>query len=396
MALRCNLGEVPVFGGELRMLARGNFTASGELAGKLLPAGPVTLVIYTEKQVATTFAGVIRFADVKLGSETVTFDLVGGKGGLVRSLPFRDTISGAAPVQAGILARAIADDCGETLAPGVEASLDALTLPRWTRAAGPEMVGTYALELLCAALSTDATPISWRMQVDGLLWIGTDLWPDGPAGVTQTDPDIADGSLVFAPDGAPILPGTTLVSLNGARLRAVEVDYLMAGAALRCSVRGALPSDPPRFLAPRVYREIHRCEVKAQRDDGTLDLQPTDVRLGAGDPGSLGLLGVALRTAIPGELLTVPAGTIVRVAFEGGSPAGVFAFGVDQDPAADRALSLVGDGVTIGYLSGTCAAAPGPVVLSFSPTPTGAPGEVQITGSIAGPGHRYAKGVRGP
>jgi len=267
-----------------------------------------------------------------------------------------------------MLLRSIVDDAGEQLAAGVETALDAFSLARWTRAGG--LTGVEALDLLC-----DALGLSWRVQPDGLIWAGVETWPQTTARATALNPDPADGSLTFGPDGAPLLPGTTIGGF-----RAVSVEYLMAGSALRATVRKALPSDPARVTSPLVYREVHAATVRKQNDDGdgTLDLVADDLRL----QGDNGLLAVPLRVGGPGLKAEVPAGTRVQVAFLDGRPDQICALSFEQDAASNRRLALVGD--SVGALLFTP-----PATLEI--VPVGTPGSVSLT--ILGPGHRYLQGV---
>jgi hypothetical protein len=117
--------------------------------------------------------------------------------------------------------------------------------------------------------------------------------------------------------------------------------------------------------------------VRAQDADGSLVLVPDDPRLGDTDHP---LRGVLLRCGIPGAFITYqnPVGERVRLAFEGADPRNVYALpGHDQATGTVHGVARAGD--PVGYLSATCAAAPGPVTFVVSPTPTGSPGEVALS-----------------
>lgn len=370
IALQCSVGDLFVTGGFLRLRQRGNWTAHLQCASLDAPTGSAQLVIRRENGTLDTFVGTIRRAGVVQGSKTLDVTLVGGAGQLLNQLPVRDYVTGTRPIPAEVIAAGIVADAGEQLAPGVEAALDAVTLPRWHRA--KDITAAVALDLLANELG-----MSWRVQPDGRLWIGIETWPavNGASRWVGADPD--DGRVMYAPDGAPLLAGQAIDGVN-----AIEVMYTFASSALRASVRGAVAGDPPHRLDLDLYRASYDAEVKAQRPDGTLDLACEDDRIGE-------LLAVPFRMGIPGAKVTIPVGSWVRLQFVSASPSGAYASDVDQDDAATKPFALVGD--TAGFLSGSAGGTP--VTFAISPTATGAPGEVGIT--ILGPGHKYAKGVSG-
>ncbi|HEY8924521.1 MAG TPA: hypothetical protein VIU64_09075, partial [Polyangia bacterium] len=192
-----------------------------------------------------------------------------------------------------------------------------------------------------------------------------------------------DAVVLYAPNGAPLLPGQTVTSSGPAgtiATRAVEVFYTLVPPQLRARVRTVMPGDPQRRPDLSLYRTSWGATVVADNGDGTLDVTCDDARMGD-------LRSVPLRLGIPGCKVSVPSGARVRVAFENGSPRGAYALAPDQDPAASIPLALVGQ--SIGYLTGSNSG--GPVVFGVSPVPV--PNSIQLTNG--GPGHRYARGVSG-
>src|SRR5262245_48193536 len=372
-----SLGDLAVQNGDLRLRQWAPWLAYLECPIGSAPAAgeAATLVVRREDETETTFTGTARRAGVVPGSESLFVSLVGGAGKLLDELPAVDHVAGSTPVLAGLVARRIADDAGELLADGVEAALDARTLQRWHRASG--MPGAVALDLLAAELG-----YVWRVLPSGRIWIGAETWPEtaAPTYITE-DPD--DGSVTYAPDGAPIVAGQLV-----AGVRVVEAAYTFAPGKLRLSVRGAVAGDPPRSIDRELYGRAWGARVLAQRSDGTLDLRADDARIGE-------LLAVPFRLGIPGALVTVPEGARLRVRFEGASPAGAYACDIDQDTAATKAFSLLDDVVDVGTFK--------LVVGSVTYTPPGGPPttiiagqSVQLVGKVTGPGHKYAEGVRGP
>ena len=373
--LRCELGDLPISEGLLRLPVRGNWTASVTLGWESAPSiGSVAeLVFVREDESEDVFAGVIRRSGFLPGSQTVTATVVGGAGNLLELVPPRDYVAGSAPLPAGLVARGIVDDVGEQLAAGVELALDGLTLPRWTRIASSARA---ALDLLA-----DRLGLGWRVLADGTIWVGVETWPELDNAAFYVGGDPSDGAVLYASDGAPLVVGSTVDGVQ-----AIAVEYSI-GASLRATVRGVVPGDPVRVPDLTAYRASYAAVVRAQRDDGSLDLDAEDNTIGA-------LLGVRFRIGIPGATATIPPGSWVRVLFESADPRGAYAIALDQDPAATAKFALVGDGVDCAYLTGVAPPGGGPVVFAVSPVPV--PNAVHITGSVSGPGHRYLSGVKGP
>lgn len=364
-------GEMDVRTGDLSLDVRGNWISVLELsAAPAAPSGEVEIHVVRERGPADIFKGFVRRAHLEDGTGVCRVVVVGGKGNLgVLELPPRDHVAGVAPVTAGLVARGIADAAGEVLAEGVEAALEQRPLERWTRVRG---TGVEALEQLVAELG-----LTWRVLDDGTIWIGEESWPAGDVAVDRLDEVGDDGAIDAAPDGAQLRPGTVLFDR---RIR--RVTYRIEASALRAELLYAVNGDPPEHVESGVYAEVVAAEVVHQNDDGTLELRVHDDRIE-------GLSRVRLDVGLPGCKVTVEAKTEVRVAFEGQSPRGAFAFGITQDPEATHAFGLVGD--SCGYLTAICAAPGSPAVLAISPVEV--PNSVQIV--VLGPGHKFAKGVRG-
>lgn len=394
VAIRTNLGDLAVLTGYLRLDVRGNWTAAVEVALSQVPSGPATLVVAPEARAddpaatPSTFAGTIRFADAIEGSNTLTIELVGGADQLLTDLPPVDHVAGVTDVPAGVILEAIVAALpGERLAPGVAQALDAYTLPRWHRAGGT--TADDAIDILIADLAAvTGLEFGWRMQPDGAIWAGVETWPTLDVAASRTEyagQVTTDAVVLYAPNGAPLIPGTTITSTGkGGALatRAVEVMYTLVAPQLRARVRSVMPGDPPRRADLSLYRTSWGATVAADNGDGTLDVTCDDARMGD-------LRSVPLRLGIPGCKVSVPSGARVRVAFENGSPRGAFCMAPDQDPAAAHALALVGD--SCGYLLVTAPPGGGPCTIVVSPVQV--PNATQVT--VLGPGHRYVRGVSG-
>ncbi len=334
----------------------GNFICHATLRELSAATGAASVVLTGPSGAEEVFTGTIRRGDTWSGAGELKLVIVGGAGGLAGAIgPLDHASPGGVP--ALLVAQGIASAAGETLAASVAAELAGLTLPRWTRAAG---TGLEAIGLLAAELS-----LSWCMLDTGEIWIGAPTWAEvdsaAELGDEPMDEDHDDGRFEGRPDAATLRPGVTL------RGRRVErVAFRCGSDAFAVEALYQVTGEAPRDLAPRVYREVHPARVVAQNADDTLELELDDVRL----PG---MSAVPFRCGIPGARLTIPAGSLVRVAFEGGSPTGAFAFALSQDPGAAKGVVRVGDAGVGGSFSAV-GVAPGAPIQFVYIGPDGVPG----------------------
>lgn len=121
---------------------------------------------------------------------------------------------------------------------------------------------------------------------------------------------------------------------------------------------------------------IYPATVIAQNADGTLDL-----RLSGVSGVSLEPRGVRFDVGIPGCRVIIAAGSEVKVAFAGGSPDGIYAFGLPLDIGATRGVVAVGDLGAGGTLSGYLGSPASPIQFIYTP-PGGAPIAASPTVSI--------------
>ncbi len=394
ITLSCSIGDLPVLGGYLRLVSSGTWTATVEChseSGAPAEGSPASLVIVAEAKpgektaAPVTHAGTIRHAAFADGSAQLVVSIVGGKGLLASELAPSEHVTGTAPIPVGLVLRALADAVGETLAAGVEDALDAYTVPRWHRAGGSS--GRAALELLIADVAgVEGVELGWRFLSSGELWVGVETWPESTSQARLIAPDLDDGTEIFAPSAPDLLPGTTI---DGQR--AIEVLYTLSPPALRARVRHAVPGDPKASPDASLYRASYLATVKLANADGTYNLTCDEARIGD-------LRSVPFRLGVPGAKVEIPVDSRVHVRFADGSPRGAYACDVAQDEEAIYALALVADAVNCGSLSGIANLATG--IVSFVVTPPGgSPGAssatASLSGVITGPGHKYAKGVRG-
>jgi hypothetical protein len=396
--LRCSAGDLAVLSGYLRLPQRGNFVAALECALTTAPAGACSLLFTPEARGSTpaaapsVFAGFIRFAEAIEGSNTLTVEMVGGAGQLQTELPPLEHVLAATTIPAGLVAAAIVAALpGEALAPGVEQALDAYQLPRWHRAGG--ITARDAIDVLVYDLATwTGLDLGWRMLANGTIWIGLETYPVVDVatypGTEYAGQVTTDAAVLYAPSGAPLLPGTVVTSSGkGGTIstQAVEVEYTLVPPALRAKVRQVMPGQPARVPDLSLYARSWGATVAGpQNADGTLDVTCDDARMGD-------MRRLSFRLGVPGATVVgIPRGARVRVRFQDGSPRGAYACDVDQDPGDTQPFALVGDGC--GSLAGI--APPGGGQVTFSIVPAGTPGSIAL--SIVGPGAKYLRGLSGP
>lgn len=372
--------------GDIALDRRGAWVAHLELSGDLDLSGPVALTLAGENEgIDADFVGFVRRSKAWNGRTRTV--VVGGAGGLMKALPPRDHIAGVVPLTALLVAARIALEAGETLAPASLPALSALSLSRWLRV-GPDEDGHGGTALEALDLLTEHLGLVWRVLDDGTIWIGVDAFPDSTANIGETWIDDGDdGRIDCAPPVATPRPGESVLGHPIER-----VTFRVTGAAARAELLYPVNATPSKPLAPLVYREVHDAQVVAQNPDGTLDLKVDDERIAE-------LRKVPFRAGIPGCTFVIPAGSWVHVAFPAGSPEDVFAYAIDQDAAAVDALALVGDTVVCGWLDVVAppGGAGGPCVITFINGHGPAPSltAVFIGGTVTGPGHKYAMGVKG-
>ncbi len=359
----------------LTLPRRGMVPAHVELSADVAPAvgEVVTIILASENGAAPqSFTGIVRRRGLWAGRVRVVVPL--GAGGLRDTLQSRDHVGGLFPVTALLVAQGIVDAAGETLAESSKALLQTITLPRWTRA-GADAIGNggtaiEALDMLVSRLSllTSKPTMTWRMLPDATIWIGEDTYADGgdTGNVFYDDDD--DGRVDCAPPAASLRPGTTV---NGRR--AERITYRIDGDALRAEVLYDIAGELTANETPDVYRETHAATVALQHADGTVDLNPDDPRL-AGN----GLRSVPFRCGIPGARVVIPVGSRLRMAFADTDPTQPFAFALDQDPTASKAIHRVGDNGVGGAFSAVGVAPGAPIMFVYTP-----PGAVPLPPSAS-------------
>lgn len=127
-------------------------------------------------------------------------------------------------VPARLVIKDLLAEIGETLDPASDAApLDSM-LRHWCRAAGPAQL---ELQILLTQLG-----VTWRITPAGLLWIGTDTWPETALDSWTVDKDDQSNGLVkIAADLPKIYPGETWRGQH-----VTTVVHRLAGPSLRTEV----------------------------------------------------------------------------------------------------------------------------------------------------------------
>lgn len=355
ITLQTAAGLFDVLDGSLCLALEGVPVATLELSADAAPElGPASLLIAEGDAAPVAFAGVLDFAHPYQGRVSVTW--VGGGGALGgATLATHYTAISSQVARADVLS-AILSAAGETLAPSSQLPAD--TLPRWTRVAGE----TWSKALRRAL---DGTGLAWRVLDSGEVWIGAESWPLADLGGVELDEDVTARSQVVACERATLRPGTALedgrhvvrVTYQADGLALVDLDVDTTGAA-------ALAALLAPHSTPDLYARVWPGSVVLQRADGTVD-----VRLDEGAP-VVDLPRLRYDAGARGARYVLPAGSRVRVAFEGAHPSGAFAFGAPTAPGARKGVARLGDHGITGTLSLVGAGA-----LTVTYTPPGGAGQ---------------------
>jgi hypothetical protein len=205
--------------GRLHLPSRGAWQARIKLDVATAPTGGVTLAAAG----GLTASGTVATGGVQLDSAYVR--IVGGAGGLGKSIA--PAAYRAALVRDPLAA--ILSAVGETLSPTVDPALLATLLPVWTHTA--ERASAALDHLAYAAGQALGQAITWRVLLDGTVWIGAESWPAAslPSG---------DDVLCFFPDEGRYEIGASTPSLApGVNLAGVghvaAVDHWVASDQVR-------------------------------------------------------------------------------------------------------------------------------------------------------------------
>jgi hypothetical protein len=229
--------------------------------------------------------------------------IVGGKGQLAKIIDAKHYSNTTAATVAADICR----DSGEVLASGLVLTQ---RLTHWERTQGQ---ASHCLVALC-----DRLGLTWRTLRDGSIWIGTDAWATVKPKVEVEDEDWAAGCVQLMAEQfselARLAPGVTF---DGSRIN--EVVFYVNPDEQRAIVRIDSVSSALNDFLSVVRRKIemagsYECTVKAQNADGTLQLAPTDTKIAKLGNG---LNNVPIRYGMPGYRVTVTAGAMVRLHFDG-------------------------------------------------------------------------------
>lgn len=378
------LGDLPILRGRIRMpLHESPWTADLHLDADEAPAKGTRQSIVFDAAGSPVFVGTVRESGPFEGRSRVL--LVGGAGGLKATLPPDQYV---APTLALVVAD-IMRITGEQLS-ATSADLTTYALGTWTRAAEQ---GSRALTNVLAEVG-----LSWRVLRDGTVWVGTETWPMVSLERVVADDDGSAGHARVSPEEATLVPGVTL---DGKRVVGVtyiidpggldlEIDYGEKGVdadrtreAFKRAVRACIPE-------LRYLRDYTARVVKQDADD-TLEVICDDPAIG-------GLTKVPIRYTIPKMKVRVAAGARCLIGFRNASPAGRYAHSFEPGAGLVEVIidggmtqvSLVGDAVNAGTLTGLADLGTGVVTFTYVDAAGGAPvvspTALLTGGAITGPG----------
>ncbi len=140
----------------------------------------------------------------------------------------------------------------------------------------------------------------------------------------------------------------------------------MKSQAFQAAIESVLPSP--------ALSQTHGATVRAQHDDGTIDVECDSQIIGT-------VNDVPIRCGIPGARVLVGDGQRVQIAFDGGLRTSPYATGFDQDVTAARGVAREGDSVDCGTILVTSVS--GGLSLTYIPGGGGIPTILAIAGLIS-------------
>lgn len=270
--------------------------------------------------------------------------IVGGAGGLSNIAKPQHYTAATVGVVLGDLLR----QAGETLSPTSDAATLAARVKSWTTNAIP--TGT----LIARLLETAAPATTWRVLLDGTVWVGSETWPDCGL-IEDTDYSVLSRDTVnltatLGVETPRLLPGTTIGGNKVAR-----VQHLLGSPTTRtiATFEGSKPAGVDRMRAamagfvknvnPVDYSAMCWATVIQQRGN-TIDVQPIDA-------GKASMAGVKLYGGIPGWSLqlkrdTAPGGHVL-VGWGNNDPRQAFVIGFSSDVQAEWVQVEMEDAVTL-------------------------------------------------
>lgn len=246
------------------------------------------------------------------GSGRSHYRIIGGKGGLGRTLPKKAYANDAGVKLSTVLADALRD-AGEELAPLTTAQSAVRLGPSWTRPAGP-----------ACRLLEQVAPSAWYVANDGKVTLGARPATAYTGNAVRVSPvDRAHRSLTLAAEVlAPLVPGVVVDGLT-----AIDVVHTASAAeGLRTTIYGRGVSTTSAVLDSfrkileqldpfRAYRGVVEYRVVAQQGN-RLDLQCVLASVGMPD-----LQRVPVRPGFAGAKFTLTPGARVLVAWVNADPA---------------------------------------------------------------------------
>lgn len=156
----CTVNGAPVLEAVVRIPRLGPWQADIEMPAGVGTSGRATIRVGTVMTLIGTFerAGLDRRGRARAR-------VVGGSGGLNKTVAPKSYLN----VPLRIPVTDVLTDAGETLSATADAQVLALQLPAWSR-----MSQTARISLAALVMAGGAT---WRVLLDGTVWVGTETWP---------------------------------------------------------------------------------------------------------------------------------------------------------------------------------------------------------------------------
>jgi hypothetical protein len=206
------------------------------------------------------------------------------------------------------------NDAGETLASSADQTLLNTVVDSWLVMKQPV---SRALTVLLGKL---APGYSWRMLVDGTLWVGRESWPTSSASFEILAQRPADAATEIGTETINVSAGENLPDVGNASHVEHWVKADRVRSIVTCEtgtpgdrIKGALLAMAKGAVPGIDYLGYYRCKVVSQSGQ-KVDLAPDDPRLGQS------VTSVPLRHGLPGIEVTITSGCYVRLGWDNGDP----------------------------------------------------------------------------
>lgn len=189
-----SLNGIVLLEGRISVPRCGAWHADLSIDGTSVPTGTLSLVVGSQTFSCTALARPATYAG------TSYLRVVGGKGGLPKQVPAQQFVGTDGKTIVSQTLSAVGESLSSTSSLG-------MGVDSWNRAAGQ---ASTALSKFA-----NAAGLSWRVLVDGTVWVGSETWPNAglnPSSYIQSDNFPSEAFIEIALEDPTLLPGTLFLN----------------------------------------------------------------------------------------------------------------------------------------------------------------------------------------